>query len=145
MASHRVASSLHSIPNPQTTIHKLKGPPLLEGGPAQQEVLNRSTRYSFHPVGAKRRHRFQEQAEPLSATSANVYMPALPGQHRPSSPETRDRVEPYDSRYVYGVSCRVRAKSYPKRIRTPLFTPLDGSPVPSVSRDSTVWLCSHYI
>jgi hypothetical protein len=37
----------------------------------------------------------------------------LPGQRWPG-PGEPGRIEPYDSRYVYGVSCRVRAKSYPK-------------------------------
>ncbi len=44
--------------------------------------------------------------------------PGSPGPQRP-----RD-----DSRCVYEVSCRVRAKSYPKRTN-PLFTPKTGSPV----------------
>ena len=104
---------------------------MLEGGPAQQEVLNCSTRYSFHPACARRRAVSKSKR---SRSRPQVRMSTCP-PHLASvgqvSRSNRDRVEPYDSRCVYGVSCRVRAKSYPNRTRAPIFTPTDGSPVPS--------------
>lgn len=40
-----------------------------------------------------------------------------------------------DSRYAYGVSCRVRAKSYPRDSIEPHSPQVNGSPAPSISRE----------
>lgn len=49
-----------------------------------------------------------------------------------------------DSRYVYGVSCRVRAKSYP-RLLLGAIHPKVGSPVPSLLEFDGVGLPAHEI
>jgi hypothetical protein len=120
-------------PDSKSEIHtprpdpKLKGPPPFDGSPAQQEVLQTSSplkqperlplRHCSPASGKQKLATHGRKSEFVDLSSALVnffvraYLARLP------------RLASLNSRYVYGVSCRVRAKSYPSEPSQTLIHP----------------------
>lgn len=91
--------------------------PLPKKGPAQQEVLSDAPQTAFATFTSR------SAAMMLSSTESAMFT----GLRRP-----------IDSRYVYEVSCRVRAKSYPRKHFCPHSPHVNGSPVHRQADDSTI-------
>ncbi len=128
---------------PHTVHKKLKGPPRKEG-PAQQEVL---TEAAFCVPGRTSLHRRSYSirvyaSRHLRLQNANVFEIGVFTERLCSygAKHFKTLAVPtsVDSHYVYGVSCRVRAKSYPSR-PCGHHSPLSyGSPVSELPQRSTI-------